>query len=94
MLLLLGPAAQGGPESRRQGAAGLAAGQAEGFDRALQAGVQLRDQPFHPASQDPADRGADDPVKRAAEENATALSAGLGLGAAPAGRPNLRVVEN
>lgn len=37
---------------------------------------------------------ADDPVRRAAEENAAALSAGLGLGAAPARRPNLRVIEN
>ncbi len=36
---------------------------------------------------------ADDPVRRAAEENAAALSAGLGLAASPVGRPDLRVVE-
>jgi integrase len=37
---------------------------------------------------------ADDAVKRAAEENATAMSAGLGLGVAPKRRPNLHVVGN
>lgn len=39
---------------------------------------------------------ADDPVRRAAEENAAALSAGLGLGLrpVPASRPKLRLIEN
>jgi integrase len=39
---------------------------------------------------------ADDPVRRAAEENAASLSAGLGLGIrpVPAGRPKLRLIEN
>jgi integrase len=37
---------------------------------------------------------ADDPVRRAAEENAAALSAALGPGSAPARRPTLRVIEN
>ncbi len=39
---------------------------------------------------------ADDPVRRAAEENAASLNAGLGLGIrpVPAGRPKLRLIEN
>jgi integrase len=37
---------------------------------------------------------ADDPVRRAAEENAAALSAGLGFGSSPGSRPSLRVVKN
>ena len=39
---------------------------------------------------------ADDPVRHAAEENAAALSAGLGLGIrrVAASRPKLRLVEN
>ena len=37
---------------------------------------------------------ADDPVRRAAEENAAALSAGLGLRTVQPGRPRLRLVES